>query len=217
MNDLISYLKEKNIVIPMYLYRMRDKFSLSLDEFFFLMYLFHQGEKILFNLPLMASDFGLDVKKIMGYISVLQEKKLINIEVLKNDKNIIEEYISLSPFFDKLTIILKEEVNNKNSNESTEDVFELIENCFGRSLNSIEREIIKAWFEHNYTEELIKEAVKEAALNGVHNIKYIDRILYEWNKKGFKNKNDVDKNKENFRRAKEKVEVFDCDWLDDEE
>jgi len=40
---------------------------------------------------------------------------------------------------------------------------------------------------------LIKEALKEAVLNGVNNLKYIDKILYEWCKKGYKKAQDVHK------------------------
>ena len=36
--------------------------------------------------------------------------------------------------------------------------------------------------------DLIKEALKEAILSGVPNFKYIDKIVYEWNKNGIKKK-----------------------------
>lgn len=216
---MFSYLKEKNIVIPMYLYRMREKLSLSLEEFFFLMYLYHFGERLLFDAPHIAQDFGCDIRKVMDYVSLLQEKKLIKIDVLKNEKNIIEEYISLEPFFDKLTILFKEEVNEKNEKGSKdyEDIFQLLEECFGRSLSSIDREFVKAWFERHYTEEIIKEAIKEAMYNGVGNLKYIDHILYEWNKKGFTCREDIENNKKENHKPKEKVDVCDDDWLDDDE
>ena len=122
--EVISYMKGKNLVIPMFLFRFREKLALSFEEFFFLMYLHHDGEKVLFNSPLIAQEFGCNMKKIMEYVSSLQEKKLIQIEVLKNDKNVIEEYISLEPFFDKLTILLKEDINNQNQNNHEEDVYE---------------------------------------------------------------------------------------------
>ena len=71
------------------------------------------------------------------------------------------------------------------------------------------------------SDEVIKdneEVLKEAVLNGVSSIRYIDKILYEWDKKGIKTSEDVrhflnSKNKEN----KEPVEVFDYDWFDDED
>ena len=82
----------------------------------------------------------------------------------------------------------------------------------------MEYEIINAWLEHNYSEELIIGALKEAVYNGVRNLRYIDKILYEWNKKGFKTMNDVNNHLEKREiREKEDSELFDYNWLDDEE
>ena len=56
-------------------------------------------------------------------------------------------------------------------------------------------------------------------MNGVTNLIYIDKILYEWEKKGYKNKEDIEKSRQNFRRNQEikkaKKEVFDYNWLED--
>ena len=62
-------------------------------------------------------------------------------------------------------------------------------------LLSIEYEIIKAWLDNNISEELIKEAIKEATYNGVSNLRYIDKILYEWGKIGIKSAKDVENNR----------------------
>ena len=45
-------------------------------------------------------------------------------------------------------------------------------------------------------------------------IRYIDKILIEWHKKGYKVPSDIKKNNE---EVKEKVEVYNCDWLNDDE
>ena len=47
---LVDLIKDKNIVIPLYLYKLRDKLNLSMDEFMFIMYLYNEGEFILFDL-----------------------------------------------------------------------------------------------------------------------------------------------------------------------
>ena len=50
------------------------------------------------------------------------------------------------------------------------------------------------------------------------NLRYIDKILFEWNKKGIKTKEDVENDRKKFNRKKsEKVEVFEYDWLNDNE
>ena len=99
-------------------------------------------------------------------------------------------------------------VNKDNSN-----IYDVIEKEFGRCLSPIEYETIKGWLDSNISEDLIKEALKEAILNGVNNLKYIDRILYEWNKKGYKKPSDVVKKRQ---VKEEKIDLFDYDWLDEE-
>ena len=83
----------------------------------------------------------------------------------------------------------------------------------------MEYEIINGWLDLDYTEELIICALKEAIYNGTTSLRYIDRILLEWHKKGIKTKEDVEKNKIEFKKKKEKnksEELFDYDWLNEE-
>ena len=80
----------------------------------------------------------------------------------------------------------------------------------------MEYEIISGWLDNGYTEELIALALKEATYNGVSNLRYIDKIIYEWGKKGIKTKEDVEKKKKQFKNNSEKKEIFDYNWLDEE-
>ena len=74
------------------------------------------------------------------------------------------------------------------------------------------------------SEELIKEALKEATFNGVSNLRYIDKILYEWEKAGIKTKEDVLKNNKKRRIKSEEdskkeidLDIMDWDWFDEDE
>jgi len=73
------------------------------------------------------------------------------------------------------------------------------------------------------SEELIKEAIKEATFNGVSNLRYIDKILYEWGKAGIKTAQDVENNRKKRAKIKEENtsdvnidDIVDWDWFDDE-
>lgn len=82
----------------------------------------------------------------------------------------------------------------------------------------MEVEIISAWIENGTSEETIKLALKEATYNGVTNLRYIDRIISEWSKKGIKTQEDVEKSRMNFRQKKEakpKNDILNYDWLND--
>ncbi len=212
---ILEIVKENNIVIPMYLYKMFPKLEINLETFLFLMYLNGKGQFIIFDIKRLSEEFFCDIKKVMEYISTLQDKKLIELKVVKNDKNIIEEYISLDLFYEKVSMNIIEELNNEK--EDTTNIFEILESELGKQLSPIEYEIVKAWKNSNYSDEIIKEAIKEAVYNGVANLRYIDKILYEWAKKNIKTKEDVEKNKRQFREKEKskKVDVFDYDWMED--
>ena len=218
-SKLIDVLKDGNIVIPIYIYKNYDKLNINMEEFVFLMYLYNLGNKYIFNPNKFSSDLNIPISTIMNYISVLTDKKLIRLEVLKNDKKISDEVIVLDDFYQKLSLM---SVNDESNDVSDSNIFELIEKEFGRTLSPIEVEIIKAWIENNTSEELIREALKEATFNGVSNLRYIDKILYEWSKAKVKDASDVEKLRMK-RNKKEESDpdiddnIFDWNWLDDDE
>ena len=81
----------------------------------------------------------------------------------------------------------------------------------------MEYEIIKGWINDKIAYEIIIEALKEATYNGVTSLRYIEKIIFEWKKKGFKTKTDILKDKENYKKKKQtQTSVFDYNWLDDE-
>ena len=219
-SKLIEILKKGNFVVPLYLFQLRDKFNIEFNEFIFLVYLTNLGDKIIFNPNSLASNLNLTLEEVLSYIDTLTEKGYITIEVIKNDKNVMEEYIVLDLFYEKLTNIMIDDINkSKIEDEKNSNIFEIIEKEFARPLTSIEYEIISAWLEDGTKEELILEAIKEAVFSGVCNLRYIDKILYEWGKKGIKTAKDVEKNRTEFKEKqekKEKLELFDYDWFDDE-
>ena len=63
---------------------------------------------------------------------------------------------------------------------------------------------------------LILAALKEAVFNGVSNLRYIDKILYEWNKKGIKKTDDIKKRQVEEKDKKDIEASYEYDWLNDE-
>lgn len=221
-SKLMEFFKDGNIVIPIYFLKHYSEFKISSDEFIFLMYLYNLGNKFAFNPTKFCEDLNIDLGKVMEYVDKLSEKKLIRVEVVKNDKGIMEETVLLDDFYSKLSLITMDEVVNEKKNDvSNSNIFEIIEKEFGRSLTPIEYEISKAWLENGMSEELIKEAIKEATLNGVASLRYIDKILYEWGKNNIKTAKDVEKNRARHKEEKEKLddgvdmEIVDWNWFDE--
>ena len=207
LNELI---KSEIINVPLYILKMYKEFNLNVDEMTLLLFLYNKYDKV-FDPNSFAKSLDMDLSTILESVSKIVDKGLINIITRENERGIKEEIIDLSPLFDKVTLKIISELNEKNDVEL--DIYDIIKKEFNRDLTPLECERIDEWQNSNYSNELIKEAVKEASLNDVHSIRYIDKILYEWNKKGYKYKTDIKKN----NKSKEKVEVYKCDWLDSDE
>ncbi len=220
-SKLIDIFKNGNIVLPIFLLQNYKELNLKLDEFIFLMYLYNLGDCASFDPNKYSKDLNLELASVMNYIDSLTEKDFIQVKVMKDEKGLMEEVVLLENFFDKLVIFTMNQVNKDNNLEDS-NIFEIIEKEFGRTLGPIDYEIIRAWLDNNMSEDLIKEALKEATLNGVTTLRYIDKILYEWGKAGIKEVKDVeDMRKKRIEKADKDnnidMDIVDWDWFDDDE
>lgn len=184
--------------------------NLSLEEFLLLTYFDNDYNNYL-NIELLSNNLGLTLDESYKVFNSLVSKKLIEIKTSKDLEGRMIETVNLDNFYN---MICEEEISHQKE-ETKSDIYSVFEKEFGRPITSMEYEIIGAWLEKNYSEELIIGALKEAVYNGVNNFRYIDKILYEWGKKGFKNMNDVNKNLESREEKKASKELFDYNWLDD--
>lgn len=207
LNDLI---KDGNIVIPLYMLRLYKKCNLNLDEFVFLMYLYNKNFTI-FDPELIATELNFDIMEVMGYISLLVDKDLVSLDISKNN-GVIEEKISLSNFYEKMSLSLINELGEETQEPKDENIFLEIEQEFNRKLTPMEREVVMEWQDNNISHELIREALKEASLNGISNLRYIDKILYDWTTKGIRKKDEIKK-----EDLDTEIEIFNCNWLDDDD
>ena len=215
MDDrLVNIIKDRPLVIPRYIFNNYKKLGLTEEELIVLIYLINVVGKIVYNPELFVNELHIEKFKAMEIMNNLAEKKMISFYLEKNN-NISEEYISLELFYDHLSKIMLDKEEEVKLNTS---IFFVFEQEFGRMLSPMEYEIIKGWINEKFDEELIKEALKEAIYNGVNNLRYIDKILYEWKKKNIKSKQEIMIEKEKFHRnsRKESKELFDYNWLDDE-
>lgn len=105
--------------------------------------------------------------------------------------------------------------NNDNYLNNSCSCFERIEMEFGRPLAPSEYEKIVEW-EQDFNEELILYAVEIAVVNNKRTIQYVNGILRNWKTLGYKTKQDV-LNAEKKREEKRVEELFDYDWLNEEE
>lgn len=210
MNQILEALKGKNYQIPQVLLFNYRKLGLNELELIIIMYILNDNDTN-YNPKKISNDLDIDVKKVLEVINNLVEKNFLSVELIKVN-NVRNEVINLDLMYEKLAFIIMKKDTKKETN-----IFETYETELGRALSPTEYEIINSWLDSGYSEELILLALKEAVYNGVSNFRYIDRIIFEWSKKGIKNKEDVEKNRKEFKKSKENKELFDYDWLNDRE
>ena len=129
----------------------------------------------------------------------------------KLNEKVIEK-VSLDNFYNEI----KTEYKTKEEEIKKEDIYTIFEKEFGRTLSSMDYEIINAWIDNGFSEELVIAALKEAVYNGVPNLRYIDKVLYEWNRKGIKKPTDIKKQLESIPEAPVyEASIMDFDWLNE--
>lgn len=143
----------------------------------------------------------------------LTQKKLITLKATKDSEGRMNEEVDLSGIYNQI----EEEIITTTKEEEKESIYSIFAKELGHQLTGMEVEIVNAWLEKGYTEEIILGALKEAIYNGVPNLRYIDKILYEWGKKKFKTMNDVKNHEEKRREENVQQELFDYDWINDYE
>lgn len=207
-----NIISSKDIIIPKLLFDNYKKIGLSSDELIFIIYLINNND--IFNPKQISNDLSISLNEVMNTMERLSSKGIIKLE-LKKIGNLRNEYINIDGLYSKLTFyILNEEKEEKKTS-----IYDIFEKEFARTISPMEYEIINAWLENGTTEETIILALKEATYNGVSNLRYIDKIISEWSKKGIKTKEDIEKSRKNFKQKKETKlnnEIFDYDWLNEE-
>lgn len=207
---------EKPITIPRMIFNNYKRLNITEEELIILIFIIDFGGRIVYNPDIFVNELKMEKFKVMELLNSLYEKKIITISVEKNSNNKSEEFISLDLLYSKMLNLFKDSTPTDSNIDNT-DIFSVFEKELGKTISPMEYEIIKGWINDKFSYEIIIEALKEAVLNNVTSLRYIDKILYDWKKKGIKNKEDIIRDKNNYRANKNKTkEVFDYNWLEDE-
>ena len=203
-------LLNKNYVINELLIKEIINQNLNVQEFLLIIYFFNNnGGKL--DVQTISDNLYLKEEDIMIALNSLVEKKLISIVSNKDENGKLSDYINIDGITDS--------IENNVSKDSKSDIFSQFEKEFGRTISSMEYEIINEWIDSGFKEELIIAALKEAVYNGVTNLRYIDKILFEWKKNGVDTVKDIEVKQKKYKEGKKSTNsLYDYDWItnDDE-
>ncbi|MEG2351324.1 MAG: DnaD domain protein [Bacilli bacterium] len=211
-DKLIEQLNNENhYTVPKYVLSYAKELSLDMNSLILLIYFMNQKKHDIFDYKRIMKDMNFNEEELLDSISILKDKKILSIEMHKNETGILEERININSFYD---IVFSKILNEKEEIKSDESLYDSFEKEFGRTLSPMEYEIIGNWIESKISKELILEALRETVFNGVNNLRYVDKILYEWNKKGIKKPEDVHKNCKKEEEEKP-TNCYEYDWLNE--
>ncbi len=213
LEKIINLLKNSKAEVPvLFLFHYKD-LKLTDAEFIMTMYLLNTDPVL--NPKQISIDLKLELPVVFECISNLEEKDILKIETYQN-KMVREEALNFDGLYQKLAFLI---VNEAKPTGNYTNLYDLFEKEFGRTLSPMEYEIIGGWKDGDYSDELITAALKEAVYNGVNNLRYIDKILYEWKKKGIKGPEDLKQQKKSIYQGNPtpKEELYDYDWLNEDE
>ncbi len=187
------------------------KLNLSLNEFLLLLY-FDNSYDVVFDIKVVAKTLNMKEEDVLNAYGSLMAKKIISVKAEKDGFGKIRESVSLDNFYNEI----KRDYKTREKEESKTDIYEIFEKEFGRTLSNTDFEIINAWIESGFSEELIEAALKEAVYNGALTLRYVDKVLYEWNRKGIKVPADIKKAMEKVPEAPlYEASVMNFDWLNE--
>ena len=162
--------------------------EMSSDEF--LLYcnlkMFQEQQVFFPSTQQLMTNTGFSEGQIYQLVQIMIQKHFIKIDsqTVKGQK--YQDYYDLSPIYQ---VLLGEQLNSHTSANlnDIQTLFQKIEVEFGRPLSPIEQQTIQAWIvDDHYSVPLIMLALKEAVLNQAYSLKYMDRILLNWEKNNIK-------------------------------
>ena len=204
MKQVVELMKMRSYQIPSFIFNNYKKLKMTEKELIVLIYMYNS--QVYLNPKAISDDLNIKIENVLDIVESLEEKNIIKIDAIDKD-NLRCEMINYDSLYEKCAFLLDSKKDNN-------DIYSKYEKELGRPLSPMESEIISKWLEE-YDEELIILALKEAIYNGTTNFRYIDRIIFEWHKKGIKTEKDIIENRKKYKNDKKNIEIEDIDWLNE--
>ncbi|RCX31581.1 MULTISPECIES: DNA replication protein DnaD [Bacillus amyloliquefaciens group] len=156
----------------------------------------------------LQSGMSISAEECTSCLRMFIQKGFLFIEECEDHNGIKFEKYSLQPLWAKLYDYMQHsqnETQERTSEREQKSLYTIFEEEFGRPLSPLECETLAIWQDQDQHDAiLIKHALKEAVLSGKLSFRYIDRILFEWKKNGFKTVEQAKAHSQKFRRVQTK-------------
>lgn len=203
-----EWLKSGHVTISTLLLQTYKQLGLSNENLVFLIQLksfVDQGEGFP-NINVIADRMKISRDDAFKEVHALINKDVLTINTKVDEEGKSKDEFSFDLLWEKVLLCLKQNNNEKMQMQTeidSKELYQLFEKEFGRPLSPIEIQTLNMWIdEDHYKPELIQMALREAVLSQVYSLKYIDRILLNWEKKNIRSKDQVEKESKQYRNKK---------------
>lgn len=221
----IDFLRKRPVVIRRELLDHYYELGLTETDLVILLKLIYENEHSNKQPSIQYLSQGTTMKEreITTVIQHLIQLGLFNLTVQKDEDGRFAEFMDLEGFYQAFNKILQaQELNDKQKDdkEAFKELFQFIEQSFGRPLSPIEIDTLNQWIDvDKHDISVIQAAVNEALSLDKVNFKYIDRILLNWKKHNVKTVDDSKKISQQYNTPQMKHTVKNIpkfDWLNGE-
>ncbi|GBF12169.1 DnaD domain protein [Tepidibacillus sp. HK-1] len=206
----LSILQEGTTPIFNQLLSNYKKIGLSDQEMMLIIHIlyFQSKGKLFPSISELEQRMALKTEELVRILQRLVKQGYLQIDEMKDETSgILYETYNLTPFYLKIIDHFEREMQmdriekKKSEKELKENnLFKVFEQEFGRPLSPMEVELISAWLDQDhYSNEIILYALKEAVFSNKLNFRYIDKILFEWQKKNLKTVEQIKEHTKQFR------------------
>ncbi|MCL6444246.1 MAG: DnaD domain protein [Alicyclobacillus sp.] len=195
-----DFLSRPLVSVPLVWLERYASLGLSSDAFVLLLHIYalKQTAGIEFmSPPELAQRCGLSVHAVTEVLGRLVEDGFLRIGERVDAAGTHSNYFDLAPLWVRLR------GGDPRANPAREwrvDPITLFEEELGRPLSALECEQLRQWLEVDRMPEwLVVEALKEAVLANKISLKYIDRILYDWQRHRIRSRQDLETYRQSYR------------------
>ncbi|WP_176391944.1 DnaD domain protein [Marininema halotolerans] len=184
---LVHGLSKGATAIPVMLFTEYKHLGLTEGQVMLLIHImaFQEKEGVFFpTISQLESRMSVSGNEIVRWLQTLVQRGFLAIEESVDEKGLRSERYSTAPLLQQLaasSLDREGESVVEGLEEAYDNLFQLFERECGRPLSPVECETLTQWLDvDGHDESLIVAALREAVFVGKPNVRYIDRILLEW-------------------------------------
>lgn len=220
----INFLRKRPMVFRRELLDHYSELGLTETDLVILMKLIYENEHSNKqpSIQYLCQGTTMKEREVTGVIQRLIQLDLFNLTVQKDEEGRFAEFMDLGGFYNSFKKILEKEALNQkeqSDEETFKELFQFIEQSFGRPLSPIEIDTLNQWIDvDKHDISVIQAAVNEALSQEKVNFKYIDRILLNWKKNNVKTVDESKKISQQYHAPQMKHTVKNIpkfDWLNE--